>query len=194
MGMEWPVMQDLLLDEGLCEYQEFLEMNGYDSDLPLGPALLLDESKAVRARKAGEQKGHFFFAREPIPQIISLGLNKDQHFAEAVGKAHQGVFPFQDFGQPELDVEYAALCTAKHRANLAKYRTSRFAVLRQMAERLQSLNKRLQRHSQCRVSANMHVALVAYLVIIMRWPDFSLPLRLVSGLWKHQMLQVSLDL
>ena len=43
-GIQWPILQDLLLDESLCNYQEYLEATGYDADLPLGPALLLDES------------------------------------------------------------------------------------------------------------------------------------------------------
>ena len=179
-GVDWPVLQDLLLADTFCDYHEFLEYRQYDSDLPLGPALLLDDSKAVRAWKAGEQKGHFF-SKDPIPQLIPLGLTEDDHFDRCTQNAKAGVFPFQDLRNAELDVAFAAWQTVRYRDNLANWRSANVSVVRQLADRLRPLNARLQKSSQCAVSGNMHVALLAYLLVLMRWPDYSLAQRFLTG-------------
>ena len=121
------------------------------TDLPQGPALLLLESSALRSFRGDQQKGHFF-SNSPLPQIIPLGLSKDQHSQAAVENAESGYFPFNDAGQPESDVAFAAEVTVQNRSELAKFRIERFAVLRQLADRLQPLNVHLQKHSKCVVS------------------------------------------
>ena len=153
---------------------------GYDSDLACRPAVLLVEPAATRALVGAQQKGQFF-SKDPISQIILLGLDADQHFAAALDCANKGVFPFAAGVRAEWDVQFAWEVAVQNAHELPLARSQRFMVNRQVSERLQPVTKHLQQQNSCAVSKQFYVALVAVLVISMQWPDVHLPLRFLTG-------------
>ena len=57
-------------------------------------------------------------------------------------------------------------------------------ALQELSDRLRPVSehlKRFQRHPVCAVASQVHVALVAALVVLMQWPDIHLPVRFLTG-------------
>ena len=148
-------------------------------------------SRGQRRLAEGDQKG-FFFAADAVAQIVPLGLTADSHFSTAASYARQGRFPMNEVLAVETDLQCATAWTVANADTLADARTSCYKAVVALAERLQRLSLHLRQRQQgavAKVAAKMHVAFLAVAMILLQWPDDSLPGRYVTGLQNLGLLE-----
>ena len=136
-----------------------------------------------RRAAEGEQKGTMFVAGG-AEQIVSLGLSASEHFSSALQAAAAQPFPLDAPPAAETDLEFAAESSASRMADLHAFRGESYKAVAALAERLQPTSAHL-RQFQCgavaQVAARMHIGLLAVAVVVMGWPDTTLPLRFITG-------------
>ena len=190
-GVQIPVLGDLVNRAPFTTFPEFLENRELNADGSLGPTLMTSCSRGQRRLAEGDQEGSCFVA-DAVAQIVPQGLLADSHFSTAASYARQGRFPMNEGLAVEADLQCAAAWTVVNVDTLADARTSCYKAVVALAERLQPLSLHLRQRQQgavAKVAAKMHVAFLAVAVILLQWPDVSMPGRYVTGFQSLGMLE-----
>ena len=190
-GVQIPVLDDLVNCAPFTTFPEFLESHDLNADGPLGPTPVTSYSRGQRRLAEGDQRGSFF-AAGAVAQIVPLGLTADSNFSAAASYARQWRFSMNQGLAVETDLQCAAAWTVANVDTLADARTSCYKAVVALAERLQPLSLHLRQRQQgavAKVAAKMHVAFLAVAVILLQWPDVSLPGRYVTGFQSLGMLE-----
>ncbi len=139
-------------------------------------------AKGVVKSGSGVQAGHHFSGRDP-GQLVNMGMSKEEHLRQALQVA-EDPFPLDTAEFADLDLRCAARWIARHATNLADSRRSLWKPLAALAIRLQPVSAAL---CQCQpptvraVAGELNIAFVAALVLLLAWPDTTLPERYLFG-------------
>ena len=94
-GFHLPVLDDLVNQSPFLDYGNFLKELGLDADAPGGPVIVSGMSRGWRRACENDQKGAAF-SRDPVGQMVSLGLSSDEHWKEAQLLATKNIFPMDN--------------------------------------------------------------------------------------------------
>ena len=181
-SFELPVVEDLLLQAPFRLYEDFLEAQGLPSWGPHAPVVITSYSKGIVKSGSGVQAGHHFSGRDP-GQLVNMGLSKEDHLRQALQVA-EGPFPLDTSEFADFDLHCAARWIASNVEDLADRRGSLWKPLAALAIRLRPVSAalcRLQPPTVRAVAGDLNIAFVAALVLILAWPDTTLPERYIFG-------------
>ncbi|CAL1129060.1 unnamed protein product [Cladocopium goreaui] len=107
-------------------------------------------------------------------------LRKEEHIKQAVGLPS----PFRLREWPEQDVDFVLHAIATWQQALIGYSEQCRQVFRQVCTALLPLDDELRKfrvHSAVKVAAGKRPAVLAFLTVILRWPDLQQPLQMLQG-------------
>ena len=182
-GAKMPILEDVLVRPAFNMYLDFVDEMGVESWREQGPLNILSQPKAWRSAAVGVQRSTTF-SKAPVPQLVPDGLSFDEHFAFVSANAGTLKFPMDSEKVVDLDVRFAAREMARNLHHLGIVRRELMHSLRELSERLLPLTEHLrtfQETSASAIAGKIHVALIAVLTLVLRWPDVHLASRFVSG-------------
>ncbi len=112
-----------------------------------------------------------------------MGLSKEDHLLQALAIA-DGPFPLDTSDSADLDLRCAARWMASNVQDLHERRRCLWKPLAALAIRLRPVSEdicKLQAPTVRAVAGSLNIAFVAALVLILSWPDTSLPERYLFG-------------
>ena len=180
MGVPTPALDDLLNTEPFvtfanwCDEREILT--------PVGNTISRSSpgvSSAALGRQAGAMK-----SKRALPALFCKGLGAEGNLSAALEYVNKGKLPFDVDAQVPLDLEFAAERTVANATTIKEFRVACNGSLRELSHRLKPVSAHLRRFqgpSTSSVARNMHVALIAVLAWLLRWPDVTLALRFITG-------------
>ena len=133
-------------------------------------------------------------SKRSIDPILGFGREAEVQFAAAASFAKRGVLPYDTRAAAAYDLRYAAEYTVAHRRDLQAQRQRVAALVQELAERCRTLTAVLAKWRPPTVQAvaqSIHVGLIAVLVLVLRWPDWRLPMRFITGFATTGMLERS---
>jgi len=119
-------------------------------------------------------------SRKGLDHLLPPGLGKEQHM-EAAGRLPS---PFRLREWPDPDVDFVLHAVAVWRQHLASYSAQCRRVLTQVSKALQPLETALATFrcvSASRVAAQKRPGMMAFLTVMLRWPDLKQPVQMIRG-------------
>jgi hypothetical protein len=143
-----------------------------------GPDLQALWAKSPAHAAAGKQHRPSA-AAAAMPSLVEEGLGPQQHQEKAQEVAH----PFQEDAPIERNLLFAIIATARLGPTVKTRRKRRMKLLRQISEALKELDDhaKAQRHVRVATAPGLAPMMVAYMVVLLAWPDRELPRKLVYG-------------
>jgi len=181
--LKFPCLEDLVNAKTFTTLLEFLESMDLDADRALGPCHFKDGKKGTRAAAANDQRSHFF-TKGRYSQLIPLGLDLEDHFAEAVQLVQREQFPMDSEPIVPADLKCAVKTTVGNIKDLPDASYKWYLAVKELATRVQPLSVRLrtfQNGPAAKVAAKISVGMLAIAVILMSWPHWRLPSHFVHG-------------
>jgi ferric-dicitrate binding protein FerR (iron transport regulator) len=122
-----------------------------------------------------------------------MGMSQVEHLQAALGLASAS-FPLDTADFADTDIKCAAAWMADNVENLHSRRHDLWQPVAALAVRLRPVSEalcRLQAPTVRAVAGTLNVAFVAALVILLAWPDVSLPTRYIEGFSQVGLLENS---
>ena len=119
-------------------------------------------------------------SRKGLDHLLRPGMGKDEHIKQATGLPS----PFQLRAWPEPDVDFVLHAIATWQQALGPYAAQCRQVFRQVCEALQPLEEELGQFrcvSAQQVAATKRPGVMAFLTVVLGWPDLKQPLQLLNG-------------
>ena len=119
-------------------------------------------------------------SRKGLDDLLPPGVGKEEHIKQAVGLPS----PFRLREWPEQDVDFVLHAIATWQQALIGYSEQCRQVFRQVCTALLPLDDELRKfrvHSAVKVAAGKRPAVLAFLTVILRWPDLQQPLQMLQG-------------
>jgi len=180
---KFPCLEDLVNAEPFTTFPEFLDSMDLDADRALGPCHFKDVRKGTRAAAANDQRSHFF-SKGHYSQLIPLGLDPEEHFAEAVQLAQREQFPMDCEPIVPADLKCAVKATVSNIKDLPNARYKWYLAVKELAARAQPLAAHLrtfQTGPAAKVAAKINIGMLAIAIILMSWPHWRLPSHFIHG-------------
>eukprot|EP00971_Amphidinium_carterae_P329942 6462755-Amphidinium_carterae.1 len=179
----FPQLEDLLNASPFTDFVEYLETESLEAEAIPGPHSSWG-GPGWQAAALGVQAGAVGTKNEVAP-LLGFGMQPEDHFLAAVRMATEGLLPFDMDTAAPVDLRFAANRTVHECAQLRRARTRTRGAIRELASRCQGLScalRKFQPPSVAAVASEVHVALVvAILALIVRWPDWRLAQRFITG-------------
>ncbi|CAE8585047.1 unnamed protein product [Polarella glacialis] len=108
-----------------------------------------------------------------LPQLLPFGLSAEEHFQQAL-KLSRGKTPLERQPPLEEDLRFAASIMVANQNHLRDLRQAAILTITTLSKKLEPLSdqlRTLQPPSVASVSSDMHLALVAALIMVMQWKD-----------------------
>ncbi len=178
-----PFIEDLVNASPFSDYAEWLEERGEATWTTQEPSWNFIRKPAWQRVLEGRQDGSFS-SNKAAPPLVGFGLTKDEHLCAAVDAARDRGFPLDDALGIDMDIQFAACMTVRHRGSLRKFRQTAATAITHLAHRLEPLAdqlRSLQPPTVRAVAGDMNLALVAVLIVLLQWPDVNLVIDYVQG-------------
>ena len=182
-GFRFPMVEDLLGGEPFTGFADWKRQRGERDDVALGPRILT--TREIRAGRAGmgQQQGAVTH-KAALPPLLSHQLGPGEHFLEA-RRVAASPSPLERDPAGDEDIRYAAERICAPAAALAAARLEHLAALEELRDRWRPVTARI-RAAQCptvaAVTKDRDLGLLALAVVLLAWPDTTLPLNLLYGL------------
>ena len=188
-----PYVEDLANDEVFLAFRLWRKAEGLHSEGWIAPDWSCLQAKASLDAAQGQQS-RVHIAKDAFPPIIDPSLTKDEHFQQAAQLGCSRACPWHAEACVDADLRFAATKTVERLEDLREFRRGVGAVVGCLSSRCEKLTAVLRRHQPPTVRAvagDVHIGLIAVLVVLTCWPDRSLALRFVQGFRIVGQLEVS---
>ena len=182
-NLKFPCVEDLVNSAPFTSFQEYLERCGLDGQTDTGPMWASELPKGPKWAATGDQKGAFF-SKEAVEQLVPLGLDFEQHFMEAQECWKGKPFPMDSPPVIDWDLRFAANEMASNLGKLREKRCCWYGAVKELSKRMEPLSEQLKKSQSGpakRVAFGVHVAFMAIAIILMGWPDTTLPMVYMKG-------------
>lgn len=166
-----------------CELNGFttwLRQNGFPTNCVVFHDLREHERRGVLAASIGKQMG-IHTASSGWPRLVPVGHTKAVHVRAARNISDH---PFDLAAEHPNDAQYAVEKTVELGASASQCRKKVALTLHSKAKTLAPLSNLLKSKMSERirmVAASVNIAFVIYLCVIMAWPDYTYPVRMLYG-------------
>ena len=112
------------------------------------------------------------------------GIGAEAHLRSAREQASIGARPVHDPIEADFDLRFAAVQAFSSASILGKHRRGVHRAMLKLSRACDPLSQHLRTYQPRHVAAvagQINIALVGVLVIIMKWPDRTLPIRFIHG-------------
>ena len=181
-GFKMPCVEDIMNRDCFVAFLQWNESEGtLCSSHP--PSWANVENRNSIQATLGKQLGAPG-SKRALPPLADEGGGARQHLLSAMRLSREFVYPGTESIDAEPDLRFAADLTIRHLQHLREFRQECRGALRELVRRLMPLSRHLRRFQAggvASVAGGIHIALIAALVYIMRWPDRRLPWRFIYG-------------
>ena len=180
--VKWPHLEDLINDPLVLAFPRWLDSSSKSSAGSLGPTA--QGTACLMAQRAGAaEQATAINKRTALPPVVPFGCDPDEHFAQSVFVQRHGT-PLDWESPVGDDVRFAAACMAMPLSELQARRENSLSWFEELARRLapvSTLAPARQHPDVAAVNPQVHLALLAALVVLLAWPDTSFVHGLCAG-------------
>ncbi|CAE7251852.1 unnamed protein product [Symbiodinium sp. CCMP2592] len=182
-GFVFPFIEDLVNSPPFTLFPQWLREQGLRWDGALGPSLSDPACRLMQRTAEGQQAGALS-GRAALPPLLPSGLSPDEHFRQALAR---GDDPLYTEHPPVLDqdLHFAAAMTVGSLGRLRELRRECVGPLRELKRRWSHVGdhlRKLQTPAVRKVTAQRDLGLLSLFVVLLSWPDTTLPSHLLFGM------------
>ena len=181
-GFQFPLIEDLLLDEVFTQFRTWQQNDDTWSGLPATPRVVSNRDRPGFRMSTGTQTGAASSA-QAAPPLIPFGLGPDGHFAFSLMAQKMGT-PFEQEHLVYEDLRFAAHLSAHWGLQMPQKRAHAIRILHELGRRWLPVTEHLRRAQPQEVAsatAGRHIGLIGLLCILVDWPDPTFMRDLVFG-------------
>ena len=182
-GQPFPCLEDILNSDPFITWTQWSEEVNPVQPSTCCFAEFWEVPKGWEAVTLGKQPG-VLQAKTAVDPILGYGMGAEAHYLAAKQFAQTESLPWSKKATAEKGLKFAATNTVKHRHRLAEYRRAAKSAIQELGHRCRKLSEHIvefQPEHVRKVASGINVVLIAVLVMVMQWPDWTLPSRFVSG-------------
>ena len=156
-------------------YDSWLRQQGYciESTGPDVGATAHKKSLHASAQRQHKQAN----AKTTAEPLLSTTLSEEEHVQAALRLPH----PFTTAALLETDLDFATSASAEMGMNIAAFRSTMMSHTRRLHYAAQPIDNWIKANRICKATEGLSPMFTAMTIVIMDWPDTTLPGRLASG-------------
>ena len=179
----FPMLEDLLMAAPFSPWPEECERKGEVGTCDVPPSFQAHSKTGEWYPFLGMQSGAMG-SKRAAAEIVDGSRFMEEHFACAKELAGARSTPFDADFPFDDDLQFAARRTVHSRSRLRKRRFAAGKAVKELSRRLLTFSEALKRHQHPAarsVAGRAHVGLMAVLIVVFRWPDWTMPWRFITG-------------